>query len=63
MFRDIFNYILLATIKHDFSKYVPLLTQTPETALFLGGREGVNGRHVVRNFLLLKLVNLNYLYE
>jgi hypothetical protein len=32
--------------------------QASDIALVSGGREGVNPRHVVRNFFLLKLVTL-----
>jgi hypothetical protein len=39
-------------------KYVPLHAQVPDTALVSGGNGGMNPRHVVRNFFLLKLVTL-----
>jgi hypothetical protein len=42
-----------------FFKYVPLHSQTPDTALVTGGREGVIPKHVIRNFFLLKLVTLD----
>jgi hypothetical protein len=43
----------------NFVLYVPLRAQGPDTVLVSGGREGVNPRHVVRNFFLLKLVTLD----
>jgi hypothetical protein len=51
--------------KNIFSPFYDVLVlnmlfhaQVPDTALVSGGREGVNPRQVIRNFFLLKLVNL-----
>jgi hypothetical protein len=57
MFKEIFSlfYVLVFNI---FFKYVPLQAQAPDTALVFRRREGVNPRHVIQNFFLLKLVTL-----
>jgi hypothetical protein len=60
MFKD-FLLLYDVVVLNMFLKicYVPLGTQTPAGYCFyLRGREGMNPRHVVRNFFLLKLVTL-----
>jgi hypothetical protein len=58
MFKDIFSLFYDVLALKMFFKYIPLRSQAPDTALVSGGREGVNPRHVIWNFFLLKLVTL-----
>jgi hypothetical protein len=57
MFREFF-FFSMCYYKTWFYKYAPLCAQSPDTVFVSGGREGVDPRHVVRNFFVLRLVTL-----